>query len=419
MKRKKMIRNILIAVAVVVLIVAIILLSLALREDYRGYNWFERRAKVAEASGEVVRFDEFVVAYDNLLYTYESSGYNLTSYTDEQIRELQEQTADSLLLQKLYIVKCKELGLTLTAEEKQACENAAQGEIDSVVEEITKNLIAGGSYSKAAVDAQVASYYNRNVGMNQTQYYNYVYEQMESSYCLTKLEEYYADEMNDYTEEELLAYYEETAQANFAELYEAGIYSTYMMMYGMGYYGMPYLYVPENFLYIDLIEVNAEDEATVTDFIARLDAGESFEDLQKDELASGALYGKIEGPYAIAANDYNYLVSDAEVYTLAEQLEVGEISSLVVTNTGTDDEGNETTSYTGYIFRRAEGNMCIDGAQSGIVDIDYYEGVRGEVELGMQQEKFSEIALTWLKDEVRYEALYWYESAHFVAGHTH
>lgn len=419
MKRKKMIRNILIAAAVVILIVAVILLSIALRGDYRGYNWFERNAKVVEAGGETVRFGEFIVAFDNLLFSYESSGYDLTAYTDEQIKELQEQTADSLLLQKLYQNKCKELGLSLTAEEKQACKDAAQREIDAVVEQITSNLIQSGSYSKAAVDSQVASYYNRNIGMSQTKYYNYVYEQMEASYCLTKLEEHYAAEMKDYTEEELLTYYEETTQANFADVYETGIYSTYMLMYGMGYYGMPYLYVPEDFLYIDLIEVNAEDEATVTAFIERLQNGESFDELSQDELVSGDLYGKIAGPYAIGAADYSYLVSDPEVYTLAEQLQVGEISSLVVSNPTTDADGNETTTYTGYIFRRAEGNMCIGGAQNGIVDIDYYDGVREEVEVGMQQDKFSEIALVWLEDEIRYEALYRYESVHFEEGHTH
>lgn len=419
MKKKKMIRNIIIAALVAIVIIGAILLSVALRDDYRGYNWFERSRKVASAEGEKVTFGELAVAFDNLLYGYESSGYDLSAYSEDEIRELQKNTAESLLLQKLYIKKCEELGLELTAEEKAECREQAENEVKAIEEEIAKMLIENGSYAASTYEAQVASYYNRNIGMNKTQYKSYVTTQAKSAKCLDKLEEYYSEQMTDYTEDDLQAYYEETVQTNFIDLYQGGIYSTYMLMYQLGYYAMPYLYVPEDFIYIDLITVTAEDEATINEFYARLDAGETFEDLMADEKNINAMKDVADGPYAIGAEDYSYLVSDAEVFTQAQQLATGEIGVLITDKTSTDADGNETVTYTGYIFRRAEGAMCVGGAATGIVNMDHYAGVRAEVELGMQQDKFSEIALTWLENEVLYEALYEYESAHLQEGHTH
>ena len=46
----------------------------------------------------------------------------------------------------------------------------------------------------------------------------------------------------------------------------------------------------------------------------------------------------------------------------------------------TDTDGNELiTGYIGYMFRRAEGKMCVDG-QTGLIDIDYFQGVRAYYE---------------------------------------
>ena len=98
----------------------------------------------------------------------------------------------------------------------------------------------------------------------------------------------------------------------------------------------------------------------------------------------------------------------AEAYAAAAALELGEIGSFVrseadepATPTQSDDSEKAEPTYTGYIFRRAEGNMCEEG-ESGIVKIDYYPGIRETAESELRQEK-------WLSDAVYEDAMYAYK----------
>ena len=153
MKRKKTIRNIVIAVVVIIVIVAAIVLALSFRKDGHGLNAFDRARTAASADGEKISMIEYALSLDTLL-----SGSSGTDLTDEQIRRYQENAAQQALLSKIYTKEAKALGLSLTDEEIQKAKDTAQQQIDAVVENYTKNLISGGSYSKSALNKQIANY---------------------------------------------------------------------------------------------------------------------------------------------------------------------------------------------------------------------------------------------------------------------
>ena len=98
MKTKKLIRNIVIAAVVVVLIVAAILLTLAFRKDGHGLNWFERGRKAASADGVSVSMIEYALTLDTTLNNYSYYGIDFSTYSDEQIKNLQENAAKQALL---------------------------------------------------------------------------------------------------------------------------------------------------------------------------------------------------------------------------------------------------------------------------------------------------------------------------------
>lgn len=417
--KKKKIRNILIAVAVVVVIAAAVILTVSLRKDGHGLNAFERAATAASAKGEKVSMIEYVLTLDTLM----SNSTSASSMTDEQLRRYQESAAKQALMVKLYTKEAKSLGLKLTDEEVQKSKDAAQAQIDAVVENYTKNLISNGSFSKATLNKQIANYYAQ-IGMNQSRYYSYIRERTEASYYMSKLQEYYRENGSGLDENEVLTYYRDSVKESMAN-YEPGNYSLYTQFYTMGYMA-PMYYVPEGFIYVDFIRVSKDTEEEVKEILNKVEGlkvtsedgtvtvtgkteGESmtFDELKESDENKDSYRTILKSPYAIGEDDVSYLVSDAEsgktFFEKASALEIGEIDSLIVPVKGTAEEGEEApiTGYTGYIFRRAEGNMCEEG-DSGIIKIDYYDGVRESMEEGLREEK-------WLADIKMEDGVYAYK----------
>lgn len=401
MKKKKTIRNILIAVAVVVVIAAAIVLTVSLRKDGHGLNAFERAATAASADGEKVSMIEYALTLDTLL----SNGADASTMTDEQIRRYQESAAKQALMIKIIPKEAKALGLTLTDEEVQKSKDAAQAQIDAVVENYTKNLINNGSFSKAALDKQIANYYAQ-IGMNQSRYYAFIRERAEASAYESKMHEYYHENGSGLDENEVLTYYRDSVKESMAD-YQPGNYSMYTQFYAMGYMA-PMFYVPEGFIYVDFIRVSKDTEDEVKAIIEKVNSGEqTFDALKESEENKDTYRTVLKSPYAIGEEDCTYLVSDAEgskeFFEKASALEIGGIDSLIVPVKGTAKEGEEApiTGYTGYIFRRAEGTMCEEG-DSGVIKIDWYDGVRESMEEGLREEK-------WLADIKTEDGVYAYK----------
>ena len=76
------------------------------------------------------------------------------------------------------------------------------------------------------------------------------------------------------------------------------------------------------------------------------------------------------------------------------------------TTTATDGTATESSNYTVYIVKRVDGAFCENGAASGIVDIDYYDGVRDQVKSSYESTRFSDLAESWLTDKQLSDAIY-------------
>lgn len=391
MKKKKTIRNILIAVIVVVVIVAAVVLTVMLRKDRHGLNAFERARTAASVDGTKISMIEYALSFDTLLNNY---SVDASTLTDEQLKQYQDSAARQALLVKVYEKEAKALGLTLTDEEIEKCKNAAQQQIDAIVENYTESMIAGGSFSKSQLDKYVTNYYTQ-LGMNQSQYRAFIQERAEATYYQTKLDAYYEENGSGFSEEEILAYYHDAVAETMTD-YSAGTYSMYMQFYSIGYTS-PLLFVPEGFIYVDFVKLSKDTEEEINAVLEQINNGEmTFDDLMASEDNQDPYRNALKTPYAIGEEDYAYLADDENFYKQASELEIGQVGMLIVPVTGTAAEGEEApiTGYTGYLFRRAEGNMCEEG-DSGIIKIDYYDGVRDSVEAGLREERwFADYALT-------------------------
>lgn len=398
MKKKKTIRNILIAVVALVVIAAVIFLSIAFQKDGHGMNMFQRAKTAASVDGIKVNMIEYALTFDMLL---SNNSITASSLSDDQLKMYQESAAKQALMIDIYAREAKALGLNLTDEEKQACKDSAQEQIDDIAESYTQSLISNGNYSKAALNKQLASYYNQ-LGLNQSQYYNYVKERVEATYYQSKLSAYYEQNGSGFTEEEILEYYHNSV-AETMDGYSEGMYSLYTQFYAMGY-STPMLFVPEGFIYVDFVELSKDTEEEINEILAKLESGEmTFEELMESEDNKDLYKGTLQGPYAIGEQDYSYVCGEEDFFTKAAALEIGEIDSIIVPVTGTAEEGQEApiTGYTGYLFRRAVGTMCENG-DSGVIKIDWYDGMR-ESAIDALREK------QWLGNTVINDGVYAYK----------
>ena len=262
-------------------------------------------------------------------------------------------------------------------------------------------MIEGGSYSKAALDKQLANYYSQ-IGMNQSQYYAFIRERVEAGYYQEKLHEYYHENGSGLDENEILAYYHDSVKESMED-YQAGTYSMYMQFYSMGYMS-PIMFVPEGFIYIDYIQLSKDTEEEINAIIEKLNNGEmTFDELMESEDNKDPYRSKLKAPYAIGEGDFGYLSSEADFYQKAFALNIGEYDSIVVPVKGQAEEGQEApiTGYTGYLFRRAKGDMCEEG-DYGIIKIDYYDGVRESVETGLREQH-------WMSDLKMEDAMFKYK----------
>ena len=402
---KKTLRNILIGVAVALVILLIVVFSILLRKDANGLNVFDRNKVVASAAGQTVTMREYVMALNNTMSYYTYYGME---YSDEELKEMQEGVATQLLTHKVMLQKLDELGLSLTPEELAQCKKTAQDQLAQLEESIGSQLATSGSYSNASVQSRINDYFTNRLGMTKAQYTAFIELQEKAEVAEEKLRTYYESDTQNYTDADLLAYYDEYVTDNYAANYETGTYSMQMYMYQIGYNQIPFLYVPEGFLYVDALSYTADTEEEVKVIEKRLTDGEDF-----DSIASAAgvtsLHDKLKAPYAIGESDWGYVLGSAEAYNLAKSLEVGQTDSVIVPNTTTGEDGTETTSsYTIYIVKRVEGNPCENGAAYGIVDIDYYDGVRDQVKSAYEAKRFNDLAEGWLTDKQLSDTIYTY-----------
>ncbi len=402
--KKKQIRNILILAAVVIVIAAAIFLYIALQKDGAGMNCFQRNATAASANSVRASMAEYRIAFDSTV----SNSYT-TNYSDAEIRTLQENAAKSVLLQKVYRNQAKKLGLSLTDEQTAKCRESAQAQVDSIEAYLAQYLNQQGNYSKSALENQLTSYYQQ-LGMSKTEYYELLKNSMEADYYRQAIEAYYAGSEEKIDEAELAAFYRKTVEklmyttgedGTKTATYSDGDFWNTLLYYQYGLTSAPMLYVPEGFIYIDFIRIEADSAADAVKIVTEVTEGErSFDELMNSDENKDPFKTLLRAPYPISEHDHSALFTSDEVYNLAAALEVGEIGWFYE-EPKTSEDG--TTTATAYLFRRAKGTMCMDG-ETGIIDINYFPDIHYLMENEYRLDK-------WL-GEIRYEdAMYAYKGA--------
>lgn len=402
MKKKKL-KTILTIGIIALLVIAGVVTAILLRKDARGFTTAQRNKVIASAGGETLTLGEYVLGLDNAL-NYYSTYYGMT-YTEDTVKEVQDNIIDQMLTSKIAIKKLDELGLSFTAEELAHIKETAKEQLASLEESIGKQMSSSGNFSNASLQSQINEYFTRQLGMSKSQYLKYVEDQEKAEHAQEKLQEYYHSETQNYTDEELVSYYHDYVLDTYAEGYTEGTYSMQMYMYMIGYTQTPFLYVPEGFIYVDVASYTASTEEEAIAMQNRF-SEEGF-----DALAQAAgvttLHDTLKGPYAIAENEWGYAIGSVEAYNLAKDLEVGKEDSVIVP-ASTSEEGETPSSYTLYMIRREKGTLCEDGAESGVVDIDFYDGVRSTVKDAYESKKFYDIEQGWLTERSVSDAAYKY-----------
>ena len=401
--KKKTMRNVLIAVIAVLVIAAAIFLAVALQKDGAGMNCFRRSATAASADGVKASIVEYRCVFD-----IASASYANSTMTEEDIRDLQERSALEAVMYKVYEKEAKALGLSLTDEQIETCRKNVDDQITSIETYYANALMQNGNYSKAALDKQIGSYY-QNVGMGKEAYHAFLLRRETANYYAQAIEDYYTENGSGIEEEALQAFYRQESEASMVTKNEDGTetenyqqgqfwYSILLYRYGMA---MPMTYIPEGFIYIDFIKLEKPTALEVNDIIKKVESGElSFDELMNSDDNKDDYRSFIPGPYPIGEGDHTQLFPTQEAYQIAAALELGEFGSYVA-DPVTNDDGTQTV--TAYLFRRAEGKMCVDG-DTGLIDMDYFQGVRAYYEGQYRLHQ-------WISD-IRYEdAIYAYKGA--------
>ncbi len=362
----------------------------------------EEQTVAASADGVTVRADEFRATYRRLAEYYQQmyAAQGLTMDAETQ-KEIREGSARQVLLQKIYIKEAEALGLSLTEEEREICRQAAQMQVDAITEQYRAYMNANGGGSEADLEVQLGAYYQK-LGIQRDDFLAFTQMTEESELYRQKMDAYYL-EQDTPDEETLLRYYRESVEASMytvdengekTSAYTNGLFWNYMKKYRDGHYS-PLLYVPDGFIYIDFILVQTASQDEAEEIARKVTEGETpFDELMNSKDNADPFRGMLDGPYPIGETDHAQLFKPQAVYTRAAALGIGEIGSYVAQPV-TDDDGNTTVDV--YLFRRAEGWLCIDG-DSGVINIDCFPETRSLAVENYRIDRRYERQEEWLAD---------------------
>lgn len=357
--KKKTIRIAVIAVLVIALLVVGIVL---LKTDKFGYNYFQRNKAIASVGELSVTRGEFAQSFNdyysnldyyNLYALYYGYGQYFDASTEDGMNELKAYILENLLEQKAYVQMAEEMGIALTEEEEAQCKQDGQDAYDELFEQCVESAKSAGSTTPETYATTTISSYFSNMGLTKS---TYIARQTETSRASLLAEKVYAQLQDEkvVTDEELPEIYNDYVQTNYVDGYTDGAYANYEYYRQLGSVETSYLYVPEDFVFIRVIQMTAADVAE--DANAKIEEDPSqFETLLKDEEVNEDTFigtlDETEG-YGIGENDSLF---DASIYEAAKEMEIGDVKMVTVENTSTDDDGNTTVTPVYYIIKRIEG----------------------------------------------------------------
>lgn len=392
MKNKK--RTIGIAV-IAVLVVALVAVGITLlKHDRFGYNYFERNQTIASVGNMSITKGEFAQTFNdyysnidtyNLYALYYGYGQYFDVSSEDGLNELRDYILENLLQRYAYVQMAEEMGITLTEEEEAECKQDGQDAYDDLFQQCVESAESAGSTTPETYATTTVSTYLSNMGLTKK---GFITRQVENSRANLLADKVYAQlqEEKVVTDEELPEIYNEYAQTNFADNYEDGSYATYEYYRRQGSTNLPYLYVPEDFVFVRMILIT--DPEVGADVLTQIkDDPEQFEtilrngEINEDEFM--VTLDEDEG-YGIGENDSLF---DDQLYKVAKTMEIGDVQMVSVESETTDDDGNEVTVPICYIIKR------IEGEPAGIVA---YEKVA---------DKINDTLLSYVKTNYADEAL--------------
>ena len=342
------------AVALAILVLAAGLIML-LRKDSFGDNYFTRNKAIATVNGAKITKNEFAASlsnyYNNIdTYNMYAMYYGYGKYYDVNsetgVRDLKKDILNSLIDNEVFIQMGKELGITLTAEEQSAVAQSAKDALTNLKDQILETAKSSGAQNPETYATTMLANYFSNIGINQKTFVERSEHSALAQAYAAKLQEHFAAERN-VTEEEIKDVYAEYAHTFYEDGYTDGAYSQNEAYVALGYTDIPYLYIPEDFIFVRVIQLSDKVKANAT--LEQIQAGEDFETFfasDDNENATGKGLG--DKPQAIGAKDSAF---DEAVYTEANAAAIGDV--VMVPVEGTDSDGNATTTY--YIVKRVEG----------------------------------------------------------------
>lgn len=405
--KKQTVKSIIIAAAVVLVIALIILAIFVFRTDGFGHNMIQRNKVIARVNGDAVRLGEFSISYSNQHYNIEyysmlyamygmdvDLGYDTTSDTWED--ELKEDVLTGLICQHLYVQEAENLGLEPTddkmAEVKASGNKAIESLSSSYRSQLEENGYSGDALEQA-LNKQLSNYF-LEMGFTKSAYKKLIVWENYASACQTLVTDYYEAQCV-VTDEQLMAEYDSVIQDYYIDGYTEGAYSTALDSYLSGTSSYPWLYIPEDSIFVRIAAIDCPDAIDAAERAAEVTTDEEFEAMVQsaDNLESYFIDNKILGEdEGVAISEKDSMFS-SEVYETANALEVGQFGSVVVTADSKDDDGNAIITYTLYFVKRVEG-------ETGVVPYETYaDTVGAEITKSLKSKYFTDIVAGWLKSD--------------------
>ena len=350
----------LIAVAALVVIILVAGLIMLLRKDSHGDTYFDRSKAIATVNGAKITRNEYAsslynyynnISTYNMYAMYYGYGKYYDTATESGMQSLKNDILNNLIDAEVYIQMAKDLGITLTAEETAAAAQSAKDALANLKDQILENAKSAGSQTPESYAATMLASYFSSMGINQKTFLARSEHSALAETYAEKLREHFAAE-RDVKEEELKGLYDEYAKTYYQDAYTEGDYAQNLSYVAAGHSEIPFLYIPEDFLFVQVIETT--DEAKFQDMLSKIQGGEAFSSFLTSEDNASDIARSLEGDKGVAIGE-NDSPFDAAVYTLAKDMNVGDVES--VQSVSKDADGNDVTTF--FIVKRVEGTTGI------------------------------------------------------------
>ena len=368
------------ALAIIVLVAGLVML---LRKDSFGDNYFTRNKAVATVNGTKITKNEFAATlsnyYNNIdtynMYAlYYGFGQYFDTASESGMKNLKNYILNGLIDNEISIQMAKELGIALTDEELAEVAQSAKDSLTNLKEQILESAKSSGSQDPETYATTMLASYLSGLGINQKTFLKRSEHSALADKYAAKLQEHFAEQRN-VTEEELPNIYEEYVRTYYQDTYVEGNYAQQTEYLSEGYADTPYLYIPENFLFVQVIQLSDADKAQ--EILAKIEAGEDFETYRTAEDNENKIARTAEAHKGVAIGE-NDSVYDSVVYMAAKDMNVEDVQ--MVQSVTQDSEGNDVNTY--YIVKRVPGTTgmvpyaevkdVIDSTLKGYVNNTYY-----------------------------------------------